>query len=184
MEHDGNAAKLAAIDSEIERIAVELEEYGVDVGDTMLGVGYTDAAKNRDEVNFGLILQKLVDTNVLVSFSSCDKNFKSKKLDVGTGFSRSAAKAYGKWKTKLSASVLAWPCIDSEQRQLYIFLKRNVAGSGLSICVCTSEILKSHDPDHFSFKTLGGMDAETVQSEVIDLIVNQITPLIQKPNAK
>jgi len=28
------------------------------------------------------------------------------------------------------------------------------------------------------------LDAETVQSEVIDLIVNQITPLIQKPNAK
>jgi len=134
----GKAAKLAAIDSEIERIAAELREYGLE---TELGSGLFSSSEQleNDAKIFEEVLQRVETAGVLSELKRCE--FKS--LVVGGS---QTSKALSIVKSVTSNSLRCWICKNKDGGELFIFFE---PGSRSRFSVCTREALTKKDPRNY-----------------------------------
>jgi len=142
------AAKLQAIDSEVERIAAELREYGVE---TKLGVrggllGHDDQVQiEMYRKTFERIMQEIKG----LSFTFLEKGVPDKRDAPSSTIGKLARRGSTYFS---SPNILAWNLIrPGDQAQLYVFLKY---GTSATFCVCEESALMKKDPSSLAVKQI------------------------------
>ena len=167
------AAKLQAIDSEVERIAAELREYGVE---TKLGVGGLLGHGDQAQVDmyrqtFELLMHEIPDLE-------CE--FIPEGPPDLRGAPKSAAGKIVRRGSSLlsSSSIHAWKLIrPSDKKNLYAILKY---GLSATFCVCEESALTKKDASSLAVKQIWAAIGFFTPLEVKSMVA-AITAAIANP---